>query len=314
VASGKGVEASSIRLVGLAVTGLVVVDPLLVHRLGFQLSVAATVGIALGSARLASWLPGPRFLREALATTIAAQAAVAPLLVSLGGMSPVAVPANLLAVPAAGPVMVWGLTGGFAAGVTGGPIAGLVHGPSRLLLAWLAGVARVAADTPLRPVGLLAMVASALFVGAAVLARAGVRRVFVIAAALAFVVPSATGALTEPGRLGGDAPTTGLVLWRDAETTVAVVAAGDPARVLGGLRRREVGRIDLLVVDGSGVGPLGVVAAVLSRHEVTVVAGPARLNIAGLHVLASGDRIRAGAFVVTADAKGHPTVTMTGGR
>ncbi|MFP5377318.1 MAG: ComEC/Rec2 family competence protein, partial [Acidimicrobiia bacterium] len=123
LAATLGVEASALRLVCLAVAGLVLVDPMLVHRLGFRLSVAAVVGLALWARPLAAVLPGPAPLRHAVAATVAAQAATAPLLLTLGGLPPASVPANALAVPAAGPIMVWGLTGGVAAGVLGGAAA-----------------------------------------------------------------------------------------------------------------------------------------------------------------------------------------------
>ena len=309
-----GVEASSIRLVGLAVTGLVLVDPLLVHRLGFQLSVAATVGIAVASAPIAGRLSGPAILTVALATTLAAQAAVAPLLVGLGGTSPVSVPANVLAVPAAGPVMVWGLTAGLVAGLAGGAVAALIHLPSRLLLAWLAGVARLAAQVPLAPVGMVAIGATVLLVAAALLAPRWWRRSLVVGAMAASLVPSALTAAAAPEPLDGQPAATGVSIWRRDGTTVAVVSAGDPARVLGGLRRRQVDRIDLLVVDGTGRGVLGVVDAELDRHDERVVAGSPKLDIAGLQPLLDAAPIDVGPFTVSVDAKHRPIVASTDAR
>ena len=55
-----GREADGLRLLCLTVVALVLVDPLLVHRAAFQLSVVACAGILLGSAALADLLPGPR--------------------------------------------------------------------------------------------------------------------------------------------------------------------------------------------------------------------------------------------------------------
>jgi competence protein ComEC len=124
VAAAMGRRAASRRVLSVAVTILVLVDPLLVGALGFQLSVLASAGIIELSPRLARRLPGPRVVSDALAVALAAQIAVAPLAVFVFGGVPVAsLPANLLAAPAAGPVMVWGLTGGAVAGRWGGPIA-----------------------------------------------------------------------------------------------------------------------------------------------------------------------------------------------
>jgi competence protein ComEC len=130
-------------------------DPLLVGSLGFQLSVGATLAMVVGAGPLARCLPGPRWLALPLAVTLAAQLGVAPLLIlTFGPVGLASLPANLLAVPAAGPLMVWGLTAGLVAGVVGEPWATLVHLPSRVLLAWIDGVATVAGRAPLGKIGL----------------------------------------------------------------------------------------------------------------------------------------------------------------
>ena len=57
-ATTLGRDSSSLRLLALAVGGLVLVDPFLVHSVGFQLSVAACVGIVLLSISpgIVAWL------------------------------------------------------------------------------------------------------------------------------------------------------------------------------------------------------------------------------------------------------------------
>lgn len=134
---------------GLAVTGLLLVDPLLVHSLGFLLSVAASAGIVLLAPMIERRLPGPRRLRVVLAVTIAAQVGVAPLAVPAFGPLPlVALPANVLAEPVAGLVMMWGCTGGVVAGLVGGPVATVLQWPTRAGLWWIITVARVADSMP----------------------------------------------------------------------------------------------------------------------------------------------------------------------
>jgi competence protein ComEC len=148
--STLGRPASRLRLLALAVSGVVLVDPLLVQSLGFQLSVGATIGIALLAGPIGRRLPGPSWCTEPLAVTIAAQIGVAPVaLPAFGGLPLASLPANLLAVPAAAPLTAWGLTGGVLAGVAGPPFDGWLHLPSRLLAGWLAGVARWGAGLPL---------------------------------------------------------------------------------------------------------------------------------------------------------------------
>jgi competence protein ComEC len=137
-AAWAGRPVSTLRLLALAVTGLLLLDPLLVGSVGFLLSTGACLGIALLAGPLARRMP------LLLAVTLSAQAGVAPVLVAVFGAFPLAaLPANLLAVPAAGPLMVWGMAGGAAAGMAGGQAAAALHAPTRLLMAWIEGVARL---------------------------------------------------------------------------------------------------------------------------------------------------------------------------
>ena len=136
VAAGR--VASGIRILSLTVLLLVLVDPLLVHSIGFQLSISATAGLLLLARPLSERLVGPSWLRLPLAVTLVAQAATAPVLVALaGGIPAVATPANLLAVPAAGLVMMLGVTTGLLAGLLRNPVAEVVQIPSELLVGWI---------------------------------------------------------------------------------------------------------------------------------------------------------------------------------
>jgi competence protein ComEC len=168
--------AGTLRLLSLAVTVMMLVDPLLVWSVGWWLSVGATAGIAVLAAPLALRLPGPRPLAEALAVTVAAQIGVAPVSVSVfGGLPLASVPANLLAVPVAGPLMVWGLPAGVLAGVAPA-LAPVLHLPTRLAVRWIALVARTGAAAPLGDVGGPGLAVAAGAVGAAALVRAIWRR------------------------------------------------------------------------------------------------------------------------------------------
>ncbi|CAA9267430.1 MAG: DNA internalization-related competence protein ComEC/Rec2 [uncultured Acidimicrobiales bacterium] len=144
VGATVGRPSSSVRGLCLAVTALLLIDPLLVGSVGFLLSTGACAGIALFSERLQRWLPSP------LAVTVAAQVGVTPVLLPVFGGVPIAsLPANLLAGPAAGPVMIWGLVAGVPAGLVGEPWATVLHLPTRMLVGWIAGVARWSAALPL---------------------------------------------------------------------------------------------------------------------------------------------------------------------
>lgn len=149
----RGDLVSPMRALALAVILLLLIDPLLAWSVGFALSVGACAGIAFLAKPIRHRLHGPSFIAEPLAVTLAAQIGTAPFLVGLfGGLPLASIPANLLALPAAEPVMVWGLTGGLVAGavsgVWGGALSRALQLPTHLLLAWIEGVARRAAWLP----------------------------------------------------------------------------------------------------------------------------------------------------------------------
>ncbi len=153
VAAFAGRPAPGRRLLALAVAGLVLADPFLIHSLGFGLSVGASAGILALARPLTARLPGPRPLRDGLAVTAAAQIGVVPVaLTAFGSLPLIAFPANLLAAPAAAALTLWGFGSGLAGGVLGPLVPGApgaLSVPTRWLSSYLAGVASVAARFPL---------------------------------------------------------------------------------------------------------------------------------------------------------------------
>jgi competence protein ComEC len=114
-----GRPTAGLRVLGLAVVALVLADPFLLHSIGFLLSCGASAGIVILAAPITARLRGPSWLREPLAVTLAAQLGVAPVLIPVFGSVPLAaLPANLLAVPLAGPLTALG----FVASLAGGAI------------------------------------------------------------------------------------------------------------------------------------------------------------------------------------------------
>lgn len=271
-----GRPTSRVRVIGLAVTGLLIVDPLLVRSVGFRLSASAALAIVVVAPRLTPVLPGPAALREALGVTLAAQIGVAPVLLATFGPIPVAsFPANLLAVPVAGLVMVWGLTAGLLAGAVGEPVAALVHVPTRVALGWLEWVARVAAGAPLGELRLVHVGGLAAGLGLGLLAqdRPRLRRAGLSVAGLSVAVAVVAAQAPPPLR---SAPTTGLVRWHAGGTDVVVLGGvggrtslGAPA-VLEALRRGGVDAIDLLVVADPSVSE-AVVDVVRREHPTGAV-------------------------------------------
>lgn len=113
-----GHDAPSRRVLGLALGGLVIADPLLAWSVGFWMSSAATAGLVLLTPPLARRIPGPRWLALPLASTLGAQLAVTPVTLLVFRSVPLlGVVANLLAVPVAGVAMFVGLPLGLAVGL-----------------------------------------------------------------------------------------------------------------------------------------------------------------------------------------------------
>lgn len=290
-----GGPVSRVRVLAFAVTALLIVDPLLVRSVGFQLSTGATVAILLLAPRLAEVLPGPPAVRDAISVTLAAQLGVAPVLLATFGPVPVAsLPANLLAVPAAGPVMMWGLTAGVAAGVVGGVGARLLHLPTRVLLVWVAEVARRTAALPLGEMGAMHLallaggLALAMWSGRSSPAWHGGR---VGRAGIAIAVASLTVAVVQaqaPAPLRTEL-VRGVVRWHAGSSEVVVLGGvGGRSRLgsastLAALRRARVGAIDLLVVADASIDAT-LVTAIQGRHPIgaIVVAGGAAGGVDGI--------------------------------
>jgi competence protein ComEC len=229
-------------------------------------------------------------VRQALAVTLAAQLAVAPLLAPrFGGVPVVAVPANLVAAPAAGLVTTWGLPAGVVAGVLGSPAAGWLHRPTEAGIGWVAGTARVAAGLPLGELDLTAVALAAGLGGILLAARRrgwpGVVRVAAaVGAGLVALAPAVT--LHHPPALSRPVP--GLQVHRGGGATVLVVdAGGRPADALEGLRRAGVRRLDVVVLPEADTALLAAL-----RHRWTVrrvvvledLQAPLALVVGGLEV------------------------------
>ncbi|MFT7474300.1 MAG: ComEC/Rec2-related protein [Verrucomicrobiales bacterium] len=259
------------------VIGLLLFDPLLAWSLAFQLSVCATAGLIVLAPRIADRLAGPAALRLAIAATIAAQAFVAPLLLStFGQVSIVAVPANLVAAPAAAGVMMWGLLVGPIAGLAPPEVATFLHLPTRALLWWIDGVAAIASRVDIGE-------ATSWHLGA--IALGGVswnvrKRLFLLPASVtAALIAGGLGMpIIIPNELpaGRHVAVDGVEIVRSSAGTDLVLLSGSAreAETIEALRRARLGRIDLLIaVDGSrSTGRL--VRLVDQRFEIVDVWAP----------------------------------------
>ncbi len=146
----SGRPAAAIPALAGAIVVLVLVDPGLARSYGFILSVLATAGlIALGSrwaGILERWWPRP--LAEAVAVPMAAQVAVAPVIVLISGqVSLAAVPANVAVAPAVAPATVLGVVSALVAPLSPG-VAHLLATVAMLPTGWIVLVAHQSARVP----------------------------------------------------------------------------------------------------------------------------------------------------------------------
>ena len=129
-----------------ALAALLVLRPEMITSLGLQLSAAATAGLGLWSGRLSGWfgrLPSP--VAFALAATLAAQIAVAPLLVHYFERVSVIGPiSNLLALPAVAGATLLGLGAG-ALGTMWAPLGELMAHCAYPFVWWIVKVADLCA-------------------------------------------------------------------------------------------------------------------------------------------------------------------------
>jgi competence protein ComEC len=279
VASGARREA--LTALGAACVALLCWDPFLIHVPGFQLSALATVGILAVGPRLAEGIGGGT-LATAAAVTLGAQLAVAPLIALMfHRFSIIALPANLLALPAVAPATVLG----FAAATVGlvwPGLAGVLATLARPSLVWMAGVAerfaRVPAasvDVPGGAAGVAALVVIAALPFLALRARRPSRAGPVALATLmlattlvwtrAFAAPPLEGLVLTALDVGqGDA----WLLRTPDGATMLVDGGPDEALTISKLRAHRVRRIDLLVLTHPHADHVEGLPAIVEHYPV----------------------------------------------
>ncbi|MEU8191500.1 ComEC/Rec2 family competence protein, partial [Micromonospora carbonacea] len=289
-ALAAGRPRAALPALAAAVAALVLFDPDLAGDPGFALSVLATAGLLLLAP---GWRDGlrrrgvPPGFAEALAVPAAAQLACGPVVAGISGtVSLVAVPANLLAVPAIAPATVLGVAAAVLSPVWpsgAGLAAWLASWPAW----WLVTVARYGARLP---AGTLpwpdgapgALLLAGLTVALLVATRRPVVRRLVAVVAVAVVAGTLPVRLVAGGwppegwvavacAVGqGDA----LVLPVAVGRAVVVDAGPDPAAVDGCLRRLGVREVPLLLFSHFHADHTGGVAGVFRGRRVAAVRTP----------------------------------------
>lgn len=164
-AVGWGRRAEPLHGLALAVIVLIGARPAMVFSVGLYLSGAATAGIVLWTKPLAARLALlPDVIAVPLAATLAAQAAVAPILMVVFGELSFAAPvANLAALPVVAPATLGGLAAACAA-VAGDGLGATAARPLEPLVGWLLWVGDALGPQPwasvavARPLGWVAAV------------------------------------------------------------------------------------------------------------------------------------------------------------
>lgn len=156
VASLSGRRFRALATMAAAVLILLLVDPWLAHTYGFALSVAATAGLLIIAPGWCDWMLDrgiPLWAAAPAAATAAAEVFCEPLLVIFTGSLPlIAVPCNVLAVPAAPAATVLGV-GAMAADAVSPPLGHAVAWVAQWPVRWICLVARTGAQVPGAAIG-----------------------------------------------------------------------------------------------------------------------------------------------------------------
>lgn len=258
-AAAAGVNVDAWVAVGAAVIVLLLGAGQLALDVGFQLSVAATLGIMVGSGMFAD--RRPRILWTTLGAATAAQMAVVPVLLWHFGTVPLMSPiANLLSAPF---VTAATVSGAFAVVSGWSPAVSAASVPAGAVLA----IADLAARWPqLGPIGVGVVLTIALLIRvprSRPFAVAGVA-VSLAVATLAPIGESSTPIVTFLDIGQGDS-----VLLQDPGGVVVLVDGGrDPVILSDALRRHRVGRIDLLVATHGDIDHVGGFDGIVGRHAI----------------------------------------------
>lgn len=287
VALATGSRRQAMPALCAAVLGLLLISPELAAQPGFALTTLATAGLLLIAPiwrlRLAAWLPRwmPSWSADALAVPAAAQLACTPVVVAISGsMGLLAVPANLLAVPAVAPATVLGVVAALIAPVWL-PLAQLFAWLAYLPTAWLVLVARTGARQPGADAGLpqgwtgallvLAFIALSVVIlrspGLRKGAAAGVAGLLVAMVALVVIRPAwpPPGWLVVSCDVGQGAA---FVMRLDQQSALVVDAGPEPKKVDDCLSRLGVRRVPLLVLTHMHADHIEGVPGLLRGREV----------------------------------------------
>lgn len=255
-------------VLGAAVLGLLVVAPSLAGSVGFQLSVAATVGVMMGYSAFAQ--RRPFIFWKLLGATLGAQVMVSPLLLFWFGQIPLLSPlANLIAAPLVSVATLLGLIG---VSLGGFPfqLLSLPLWIAELLAGWVIKLARVAGTWPQLATGEALLVALLLVFAVWVIRRRWWWTLAPVGAGCGvWLFFSLFGVgVDRPAVVFLDVGQGDAALVLGAEATVLVDGGPSPGRLAKKLSDYRVRSIDLLVVSHPHADHVEGLAALSGSVEV----------------------------------------------
>jgi competence protein ComEC len=284
LAFAMGAARRALELLALGVLIATLIDPFLAFTFGFQLSVAATLGLVTIARRLQEHA-GERPVLVAGGATLGAQLATMPLLALMTGrLAVISLPANLIVAPLVAPATILGL--GAALGSIVPPLRYLAHA-TRPVLATMLLLARLLADLPGAivdvpggPAGIVVIVA---LIALAVVATKGRYRRATVLVAVALLIPLAAGlwsAANKPPKLDGLT----ITMIDVGQGESILVTEGDHAMLIDGgrdaddvprfLRDRGIHRLDYLVVSHAHDDHLSGLVGVAERATIGAILDP----------------------------------------
>ncbi|MCL1593597.1 MAG: ComEC/Rec2 family competence protein [Actinomycetia bacterium] len=291
-----GIPVDPWMALGVAVTTLLLVSGDLLGSVGFQLSVAATAGVLVGVGLARGRKPA--WLWTSLFVTVAAQLAVAPIVIIVFGTMPLLAPvANLLVAPL---VTIATVAGGLS--LVGGVFEPVAAGAASAVLM----IARLVASGPqLGGVAIIGVVLLGATIGLRFTRPLGVA-IAVLVAGLTASGPSPwptmpTMTVLDIGQ--GDA-----ILLRDPGGRTMLIDGGPSPRLIDqALRRQAVSRIDVVVATHGDADHVAGLIEVVTSYEVGEVWVSRYANPSDLlaNVIAAAS---AAAIPVRGVAAGHRTV------
>lgn len=256
-----GIAIDAWTALGLAVAGSILLSGDLALDVGFQLSVAATAGILVGSGVMRF---EPRAVAAVVGASLAAQVAVAPILLAVFGTLPALAPlANLAAAPL---VSLATVSGGLGALSGWTPLIELGATAAEVVLA----VARVAAPWPQLGWGETASLAA----GVILVLRWPLLRpaaVLAVSLAVALVVWPGLGGVDRPAVVYLDIGQGDAALVLGNGFTMLIDGGPDPVLLEQKLDQYAIEHIDLVVASHAHADHVAGLEAVLGRRSVGMV-------------------------------------------